>query len=317
MTLHRAAALLRGWDHLLILTHRRPDGDTIGCAAALCRGLRALGKTCFVLENPDLTARLAPYLEGCLAPEGYAWQRMVAVDTGAVQQLPPAQQELAARTDLLVDHHRSGGFGEHRLIFPESAACGEIVYDLLEALGVVLTPEIALPLYLAISTDTGCYRFSNTTARTHEITARLMETGFDFFSVNFEQFEKKSRARIGVEAAVFGGMELSAGGALCIMAVTRDLREKTGATTDDLDNISMLSRQMSGVMIGITLREEEPDNWKVSVRTMAPYQANDICAVLGGGGHVRASGCQISGKSLAEAAELLKGAVRSLYPEMG
>ena len=175
MTTAEAAARLAAMDQVLILTHVRPDGDTIGSAAALCCGLRALGKTAYLLPNPELTATYAPYAAPYLAEADFAPAYVVSVDIAALSLLPENARPYQDRIALAIDHHPSQEFfARETCLEADSAACGEIVYDILRQL-TPLTPEMALPLYVAISTDTGCFVYSNTTPRSHRIAAQLME----------------------------------------------------------------------------------------------------------------------------------------------
>ena len=176
LTVSETAELLRSFDRVLILTHIRPDGDTVGCAAGLCAALRALGKTAFLLPNPGLTDTTAPYFAPYAAPaELYAGKGGVRGHCrgGAV---PRQRQALyRRRVDLAIDHHPSfEGFGKANIVRPEAAACGELILDIIRELTPV-TPEIALPLYVAISTDTGGFIYSNVTAATHRAAAELMD----------------------------------------------------------------------------------------------------------------------------------------------
>ena len=175
MTTAEAAARLAAMDQVLILTHVRPDGDTIGSAAALCCGLRALGKTAYLLPNPELTATYAPYAAPYLAEADFAPAYVVSVDIAALSLLPENARPYQDRIALAIDHHPSQEFfARETCLEADSAACGEIVYYILRQL-TPLTPEMALPLYVAISTDTGCFVYSNTTPRSHRIAAQLME----------------------------------------------------------------------------------------------------------------------------------------------
>ena len=169
MTAREAAALLRGWDQILILTHRRPDGDTLGCALALRALLEQAGKTTWLLPNREATALFTPYLEGAFAPSSFTPQHVVAVDIASPSLFPENALPYRDRVELLIDHHPSNeGFGRHNWVEPDKAACGEIIYELVEELGT-LTPRIALPLYVAISTDTGCFQYTNTSPNTHRV----------------------------------------------------------------------------------------------------------------------------------------------------
>jgi len=198
----KAAALLRQRDNILILTHLRPDGDTTGCAAGLCAMLRQIGKTAYVLYNPEITDSDRGYVEPYWAPEDFAPDFVVSVDIADRQLFYPAAAAYFDRIGLAVDHHPSfEGFGAHQCVDPSRAACGEIVYEICRELGEV-TAEVALPLYVAVSTDTGCFVYANTTANTHRVAAALLETGIDYFSVNKRHFRTKSRRRIALESAL-------------------------------------------------------------------------------------------------------------------
>ena len=208
LTVPQTAALLRTFDNILILTHVRPDGDTVGCAAALCAGLRSLGKTAFLLPNPELTDTTAPYFRPYEAPEGFTPDKVVSTDIATVGLFPENARPYAERVDLAIDHHPSfESFGRENIVRPEAAACGELIYDILSDLGPI-TPEMALPLYVAVSTDTGCFAYANTTAQTHAVAAALMRTGIDYQTVNKVFFRTKSRKRMQLEAAMLNDCDV-------------------------------------------------------------------------------------------------------------
>ena len=149
----QAAEFLAAHDRYLILTHVRPDGDTVGCAAALCRALRALGKTAHVLPNSEIIPLFSPYLEGLLAPEDLLPDTVVSVDMAARSLFPDNALPYLPRVDLAIDHHPSQEFfARETCLDAGRAACGELMYDILRQLGPV-TADIALPLYVAVSTD--------------------------------------------------------------------------------------------------------------------------------------------------------------------
>ena len=184
LTVAETAALLRTFDNVLILTHVRPDGDTVGCAAALCVGLRALGKTAYLLPNSELTDTTAPYFAPYAAPDNFKPEKVVSTDIATVGLFPENAKPYIGNIDLAIDHHPSFEFfGKENIVRPEAAACGELMYDILVTLGPI-TPEIALPLYVAVSTDTGCFAYNNTSAQTHAVAAALIRTGIDFKTVN-------------------------------------------------------------------------------------------------------------------------------------
>ena len=294
LTVTETAALLREFDNVLILTHVRPDGDTVGCAAALCAGLRTLGKTAYLLPNPGLTDTTTPYFAPYAAPEDFVPDKVVSTDIATTGLFPENAKAYEGRVDLAIDHHPSfEHFGKANIVRPEAAACGELMYDILSELDAI-TAEVALALYVAISTDTGCFAYTNTTAQTHAVTAKLMEFDIDYRTVNKVFFRTKTRKRMQLEGAMLDAMEFYDRDRVVILSVPMSLMERVQATESDAEDLSALGGQIEGVDCAITMRELRPDVWKLSVRTGARINATRVCAMLGGGGHAAAAGCTVS-----------------------
>jgi len=295
LTVKEAASLLRTLDNVLILTHVRPDGDTVGCAAALCEGLRSLGKTAYLLPNPELTESSAPYFLPYAAPDGFAPEAVVSTDIAAVGLFPENARMYLGRVDLAIDHHPSfEGFGRANIVRPEAAACGELMYDILAALGPI-TRAMALPLYVAVSTDTGCFAYANTTPRTHAVAAALMSTGIDYQAVNKTFFRTKSRKRMQLEGAMMNSCEFYDRDRVAVLSVPMSMMERFGATESDAEDLSALGPQIQGVDCAVTMRELRPDVWKLSLRTGPRVNATEVCRLMGGGGHAAAAGATIEG----------------------
>ena len=293
LTVHEAAERLRTFDNVLILTHLRPDGDTVGSAAALCAGLRALGKAAYLLPNPELTDTLAPYFRPYAAPDDFAPEKVVSTDIAAAALFPENAKPYAERVDLAIDHHPSfEGFGRENYVRPSAAATGEIIYDILAELGPI-TAEMALPLYVAVSTDCGCFAYNNTTAYTHAVAAALLRTGIDFQTVNKAFFRTKSRKRLALEAAMLSEIEYHDHDRVAVLAVPMSLIARVQATETDAEDLSALGGQIEGVDCAVTMRELRPDVWKFSLRTGPRVNATTVCALLGGGGHAAAAGCTV------------------------
>ena len=297
MTAQDAAQRLLGMDQVLILTHRRPDGDTIGCASALCLALRQKGKTAWLLPNEDAHHLFDPYLEGVLAPADFVPQAVVSMDVAALGMLPDSAKGYQDTIDLAIDHHSSQEyFAKETCVDPACAACGELLFRILQAMGITLTPEIALLLYMAIATDTGCFVYSNTTPATHRIAAALMDTGFDAQWVNKRHFRTKSLKRMQIESRLVQEMDLEENGTLVFAYVTLDLIRDLQATEEDLEDIASFIGQLAGVDNAVTVRQLKPEECKISFRTDGKtLNASDVCAVYGGGGHPAAAGCTIHG----------------------
>lgn len=297
MTVQETASLLQSLDQVLILTHKRPDGDTIGCAAALCLGLRQLGKTAWVLPNEDAHGLFDPYFQGVLAPADFQPQVAVSVDVASQGMLPESAAPWKDNILLCIDHHGSNeGYAQHTLADPAAAACGEIITKVLTQLGVTITAPIALLLYMAIATDTGCFVYSNTTPETHRIAANLMETGFDAQWVNKRHFRVKSLKRMQIESRLVRDMDLEQDGSLVFAYVTLDMIRELQATEEDLEDISSFIGLLEGVDNAVTVRQLKPEECKISLRTDGKsLNASLVCARFGGGGHPAAAGCTIHG----------------------
>lgn len=292
----QAAALLREWDNILILTHKRPDGDTLGSGAALCEILRALGKTAWMLESRDATALFTDYLTGRTAPADFIPDRVVSVDIADEGLFPPNALPYKSKVDLLLDHHPSNtGFAANCCVEAGLAACGELVYRIALELGV-MNREIAALLYVAVATDTGCFVYGNTSPHTHRVAAALMEQGIDTPQLNKKHFRTKSLKRLRLESLIVQNMELYQDGTIAAAPISLEMMASIGATEDDAEDIAAFVGQVEGVLHAITIRELRPGECKVSLRTDPRFlSATDVCALLGGGGHVAASGCTVKG----------------------
>ena len=315
LTVSEAAELLRSIDRVLILTHVRPDGDTVGCAAGLCAALRAIGKTAYLLPNPGLTDTTAPYFAPYAAPADFAPERIVSTDIATVGLFPENAKPYIGRVDLAIDHHPSfEGFGKANIVRPEAAACGELILDIVREL-IPVTPEIALPLYVAISTDTGGFIYSNVTAATHRAAAALMDTGIDYRSVNKLFFQTKSRVRMQLEAAMLAAARFYDSSRVAVLSVPRSLLEKFRATESDAEDLSALGPQIQGVDCAVTMRELDDGVWKFSLRTGERVNATEVCRLLGGGGHARAAGATLEHVTQTEAEEKMLDAIARVVPD--
>ena len=309
-----AANLLRSLDQVLILTHVRPDGDTVGCAAALCAGLRSLGKTAYLLPNPGLTDTTAPYFAPYAAPAEFVPDHVVSTDIATVGLFPDNALPYADRVDLAIDHHPSfTHFGKANIVRPEAAACGELIYDLLAALGPI-TAEMALPLYVAVSTDPGCFAYANTTAHTHAVAAALLRTGIDYQTVNKVFFRTKTRKRMQLEGAMLAQAEFYDRDRIAVLSVPLSLMEQLQATESDAEELSSLGGQIEGVDCAVTMRELRPDVWKISLRTGSRVNATEVCSLLGGGGHAAAAGCTVEAP-WSQARDRVLDAIRQIVPD--
>lgn len=302
------AEFLRTHDHYLILNHRRPDGDAVGSAAALCRGLRAMGKKAWVWKNPQTSQRLSVYLTGLETEAVPDQATIVSVDMATENLLPMNGAEFIGKTVLSIDHHMSNeGYAAMTNVQPACAACGELLLDILSQLGPV-DQTMAEALYLAISTDTGCFQYSNVTGNTLRAAAALKDLGADTFPINKIMFGTKTIARLRLESALTESIEFYAGGKVGLCVMTNAMLDAIGASADDTDDISGFARNIEGVEIGVMIQELREGGAKISLRTDEAHNASDICGQLGGGGHKAAAGATVPG-GVSEAKERILEAI--------
>ena len=312
LTNSEAARFLQERDNFSIITHRRPDGDTLGSAALLCRGLRQLGKTAHVLQNPETTPKYAFLTEGLTKDAAADGDTLVSVDVASVSMLPQCFMPYAEKIDLRIDHHRNDGpFTTHEVVNPISAACGQIVHLILQDMGAVLDEPMAIALYTAVATDTGCFRFSNAQPETYEVAAACARVTPHLRELNHALFDTVSLARLKIQGWIVEHAKFYAGGKICIVAIPMEVEQQIGVTEDDMENISGFPRTIAGVEIAATLRQEPDGRAKLSIRCLPTHDASAICAKFGGGGHKGAAGASFD-LPLDEAA----AAVLAAMPEL-
>ncbi len=314
LTRTETAAYLLERDHFCILSHCRPDGDTVGSSAALCLGLRSLGKTAHVLFNEEVTERFAWLHEGLTKAQPEEGDTLVSTDVAAPGMLPQAFQPLLGKIALRIDHHGSAtSFTELELVDSASASCAELVWDVLKEMGVKADPAIAEAVYVGTSTDTGCFRYANTTAHTFQTAADCAAAGARVFELNQTLFETNSLGRLKMQAWIVDHIHMLRCGSMAVCAIPRSVEEELGVTEDDMDNISSFPRTVAGVCIAATLREAKDGHVKLSVRAVPGYDAAKIAAKFGGGGHKGAAGAGID-LPIAEAEQAVEAALLEECP---
>ena len=288
MTRNECARWLLERDNFLILTHTRPDGDTIGSASTLCLGLRQLGKTAHLLENKEVS----PYLESCVlgltkpAPED--GDTILSVDVASPGMLQKEAVDLLGRIELRIDHHGSAtSYTGEELVDPMAAACGEIVYDVLMEMGAELTKEMAWRLYIAVSTDTGCFRFANTNAHTYQTAAACAATGADLYPITQALFDTNTLGKLRLQSWILENARFLCGGKAAVCGIPKAVEDTV--TKEDMEGAAGFLRSIEGVKICATIRETENGS-KMSVRAVPGYDAAYVCQKFGGGGHKGAAG---------------------------
>lgn len=315
VTAAEAATLLQEQDHILILMHHYPDGDTIGSGYALCRALQTLDKTVRTACS-DAIPQKYDYMTAGVPQPDFEPAYIVAVDVADPKLLGDKLQPLADRVDLCIDHHGSNKeYAAHLLLDAGSAATAMLIDQVIVELGVPLDQAMAECLYTGIATDTGCFKYSNTDAAAHQVAARMIELGARMEMINREMFDVKSRARVELERMALDSMEFHCHGKVAFMTITNEMMAQSGAVENDMEGLAPIPRQIEGVWVGVTLRQKADGSFKVSVRTGTHADASAICALLDGGGHARAAGCAPQGDAAAVIAQLLD-AIRQAVPRI-
>ena len=295
-----AAATLLSERDWLILTHQYPDGDTLGSAYALCRALQRTGRKARVICADPIPEKYA-YLTSAAQADEVSEAHIVAVDV-ADSKLLGAEFNAAygKRIDLCIDHHHSNIRYASRLLLQDCSAAAMPVSKVIAAMGVSLDPVIAEALYTAISTDTGCFRYANTTGDTFAAAAACAKAGAEVFSINQALFETNSLARLKVQAYLLENAIFLQNGQIAVCPLPKAAEAECGACEDDLENISGFPRTIEGVKLAVTIREEGTGRVKMSVRAVPGQDAAALCAKFGGGGHKGAAGASMN-KSMDEA----------------
>ena len=302
-----AAAFLREAEDVLILCHRNPDGDTLGSGCGLCHALKNMGKRARILVNDPIPRKFRYLTEGC--EDTFEPKTIVSTDIADEQLFGEKLAPYLGKVDLAIDHHPSNTrFAKRLFLEPDSAATTELIYGLVKELGTSLTPEIADCLYTGLTTDTGCFVYSNTTPRSHRIAADLIEAGCHYKELNKHIFETKSLSVLSAEREALNSLEMHFDGKAALIYISREMLARTGVLEADLDGIAAIPRKIEGVEIGITIKERADNEYKISLRTGEAIDACRICQNFGGGGHARAAGCTVNG-TLDEVKTLILGTV--------
>ncbi len=248
--LKETAEFLANRDNFYILTHQSPDGDTMGSGFGLCYALRKAGKKANVLCSDDFPKRYSFMYEG-YEPQKFTPETIVAVDVADRKLLGTRLNGYADYVDLCIDHHVSNErYAKNLLLYPDASATCEVLFRVLTEMGAELDKHIAECLYTGIATDTGCFKYANTTKLAHIIAAELMEQGIDIERINREMFDIKSKARLKVEQYINSAMEYYLDDKCAMAAVTLDTIRKAGLAQEEFEGIAGMSVQLEGVQVG-------------------------------------------------------------------
>lgn len=289
------ADFLAQHDNYYILTHINPDGDAMGSGFGLCSVLRSIGKKANVLCSDPFPKRYE-YLFKDYSPMKFTPETIVSVDLADTKLFGKELTAYEEYVDLAIDHHISNtGYAKRTMLNAGASAACEVLYEVFAAGDFPIDRQTAICLYTGIATDTGCFRFENTTPRAHMIVSELMKFNIPYAKINRELFEIKSKARLMVEQHVINTMETYLDDKCAVIAVTADTIESTGLAKEEFEGLASIPMQVEGVEVGVTIKEKEPGKYKISMRSAEKVNVSEICAKLGGGGHIRAAGCTLEG----------------------
>ncbi|MDD7675303.1 MAG: DHH family phosphoesterase [Eubacteriales bacterium] len=304
----------------LIIFHDRPDGDATGSAFGLALLLESMGSAVRCVCSSEVNRRYRFAVEGlqdsvlpCSVPDGFDAQRVITVDTAAPEQIRELRQQYSI--DFMIDHHARGTPYADYLVRPDAAACGEIIYDIAAALmarGAIkaLPPRFAGLIYMAIATDTGCFKYSNTTPGTHRRVAELMDGSFDYAYWNFRLFDAKTPEALTLTHAAIENIHYFYDRRLAVVAMDHAALSAIGISSDYYDGLIDVARSIDGVEVAVSLRQ--PDDlpvFRVSTRSNGNADVSAVCARFGGGGHAKAAGCSISAPDITVALDIIVSAV--------
>ena len=327
-SLEEAAELLCREQKYLILFHVHPDGDATGSAFALRALINATGREAVCVCADEVPERLwflsKKYQESVLEsaiPEGYTPDAIISVDTASPSQLGCLFEKYEGKIDLMIDHHGKGTPYADYLVNAGASACGEILYSLAREVskrcGLEDIPlKVKGLLYAAISSDTGCFRYSNTTPEAHRIASELIECGLDLSEINHRLFGIKTLKQMQVEHAGFERMNFYADGRIAVITFPYALKEQYGASDENLETLIDVARSVKGVEVAAVVKQFSPENrFRVSMRSSTDFDVSEICSLYGGGGHTRAAGCTLNCDSILTAEMTIVSVVEMRFHE--
>ena len=302
----------------VILFHVRPDGDAVGSALAMKLLLEAMGSRAWCVCANEIPQRLAFLSEGIqksslleTIPEDFKIERVITVDTASSSQLGEMYEKFGDKIDFMIDHHAKGEPYADYYVASDAAAAGEIVFDISREMlkrGTIkeIPPKMDYCLYAAISSDTGCFKYSNVTPKTHICSAELLKSGIDTAQINRLLFDSKSMEVLAVEKAGFDTLKMFHNGKIAVVFFTYEMKQKLGVLDEHLETLIDVARSVEGVDVAVAIRQPGPEKtFRVSTRSSNAVDVSVVCSYFGGGGHIRAAGCTIVADCIEHVADLV------------
>jgi bifunctional oligoribonuclease and PAP phosphatase NrnA len=296
--LQQIAEAIRQRHRFVVSSHARPDGDSIGSQLAFAYAVRALGKDVTIVNKdaapPPLMAfpgvpsiRIADQISG-------DFEAAVIMECGDLGR--PGVAGLGSYFVINIDHHPGNtGYGALNWFDESAAACGEMVFDLITALGVPITLEIATHIYLAILTDTGSFHYSSISPRTFDICRQMLEAGVDPVAVARNVYDSNNMGRLKLFGAVLGAMQIDPSGRIAIVYLDHEMARAAGGTYEDTEGLINLPLTVKEIQSVVFFKQTEGDDYRVSMRSKGDIDIGAVAKEFGGGGHKNAAGCSVTG----------------------
>ncbi|QXM06102.1 DHH family phosphoesterase [Crassaminicella indica] len=298
INMKEALDIIHKADNILILPHILPDGDTIGSSVALYLALKKIGKHPVILLDEELPYNIKflsqKYIRNKI-DESFMFDLAISIDCSDVDRLGDRKEYIhKAKNSLNIDHHVTNTyFADINVVDSKAAATGEIIYFIIKAMKVAITKDIATCIYTALSTDTGSFKYDNTSSQTHRIVAELIEKNIDLNFITTQIYQNKPLYKVKLLSEVLNTLELYFDNKLAILCITKEMLERIGAKKEDTDGIIEFARDINGVEVGVLLKEMEKGKIKVGFRAKYDVDVSKIAESFNGGGHKKASGCSI------------------------
>jgi len=294
---------IKSSDKIAILEHEKPDGDCVGSGLALVQALRWLGKKALLVsQDPhpqvyDFLAGRTYYIRAdYIEPKDFVPELAIFLDCTGPERAGKALELVEDRPWINIDHHISNSyFGEVNLVDPEASATGELVFEVIEALEIPWTVAMAEAIYVAIVTDTGGFRYQNTTSKALRLGARLLDMGVKAWEVSDLVFEQRTLSSLVLLALALDTLRIYHRGRIAAISVTREMVKNAGASPEESDGIINYPRSIQGVEVAVAFKEIENQKVHVSFRSRSRVDVAEIASSLGGGGHPRAAGVVLPG----------------------
>ncbi|HHY27724.1 MAG TPA: bifunctional oligoribonuclease/PAP phosphatase NrnA [Desulfitobacterium dehalogenans] len=308
--INQMAEELRKAPKVALFSHVSPDGDCLGSMLGISLALEALGKEVAMI-NPDPIPRNLSFLPGvdkiARSMPNPLPETLLFVDCADLQRVQLQREDLPAEAVILnLDHHISNqNFGRINWVDSHAAASGELAYALIRRLNVELTQEIAANLYTALLTDTGCFKYSNTTSKTHQIAGELIDAGINLGDIHHFVFDQTPMVKLELLRRGLNQLQIFAEGQIGMMTLRKQDFEESGAEESLSEGLIDHARTIEGVEVAVLFKESKPDTIRVSLRSNRWLDVNRIADSFGGGGHKRAAGCTLH-VSLEEAKQMVR-----------